>query len=637
MGLEGAARPALLDELAERSILDIAREVESLRNENARLKEEVNRLTQELATQTPELLRVKKEHTVFRGAVKSLMREGGNFHQFLQPVISNSPLNIDALPPEILLRIFKATKTPLHEHDPSIMRAWNPWLDELRFRKGLVLVCKTWSWPATAVLYEDIVLRTMGQIPALARTLSSGGTRDFCGLVHHLRMDSCVVWAPCTDVVREDLLDILQRCVALRSLSFHPHHNFPDANHPLDVDTGWAGFNPTWFVHDHTDDFGRALQGHLSSELRELDIALTLSETQVVELYKLLSSAQSLNSLRIGPVAESGTLQDVIKKLQPLRLPALSELQLHVNHAPMVALVSSCWDMPILKSVTALDCSELPVELLKRHGRSLTYLNICPKKPPRAYDYHWEPCDATALRELREMCPVLEHFVFPAHKPTTTASDILANTFPSTLRYLDIWCHLCEAPRSKIEAECQRMVKRGNPPALVRIRRLRRMVHPDLPLICHPSLVSGDEMRIHRFPRAYFLQTSWAVLPDIEPHNDIPWFVHLPNDEDDDSGNYESVDSEDDEDGDKEAEEASSPATDDTPYDPFNDESGSESSSSSDSDIDRDIDAEISEWEDITAQREENAQYDRTTLLDIFRSIQVSDVDEMSVDEDGDD
>ncbi|TFK91695.1 hypothetical protein K466DRAFT_659884 [Polyporus arcularius HHB13444] len=650
--MSGVARPALLDELAERSIVDIAREVESLRNENARLKEEVSRLAQELATQTPELLRYKKEHTVFEGAVKSLMREGG----FLRPVAPNSPLNINALPPEILLRIFSATKSPLYEHDPSIVRGRNPWLGEIRFRKGLVLVCKAWSWPATAILYEDIVLREMGQILALARTLSSGGTRDFCGLIHHLRMDSCVVWAPCTVVIREDLLAILQQCVALRSLSFHPHPHFPDANHAADVSGGWEGLNPTWFVQDHSDGFGQALQSRLSSGLRELDIASTLSETQVVELHKLLTSAQSLRSLKIGPVAVSGTLQDAITVLETLILPALSELQLHVNHTAFITLVSSRWKMPSLKSVTALACPALPEELLRSHGRSLTYLNICPKKKSGAYDHRWEPCEATALRELPELCPVLDHFVFPASKPTTTAADILANAFPPTLRYLDIWCHTCDAPRARIESECQRMVHGGNSPALVRIRRLRRIVYPDLPLICHPSLVSGDEMRIHRFPRAYVLQTSWAVLPDGESHSNIPWFVNLPEDEDDDpryvdpDDSWDDEDSEDeDEEGEEEGEEedddeASSPATDETPYDPFNDESGSESSSESDSDVDRDIDAEISDWElDIVALRQEqlNAQYDRATVLELFRSTQMvsdpsDDEDAMSVDDDDD-
>ncbi|RPD64942.1 hypothetical protein L227DRAFT_598339 [Lentinus tigrinus ALCF2SS1-6] len=644
MGLDGVARLVLLGELSERSIADIACEIDSLRNENARLKEDVSRLEGELATQTPEFLRLRKEHAILSEAVKSLMREGG----FLQPVARTAPAGIELLPPEILLRIFKATETPLYEHDPSIVRAWNPWLDEIRFRKGLVLVCKAWSWSATALLYEDVVLRRMGQIPALARTLSSPGTRDFGGLIHHLRMDSCVVWAQCTDVVREDLLTILRQCVALRSLSFHPHRNFPDVNHPDDVENGWQGFNPTWLVRDHMDNYGQTLRNHLSSWLRVLDIALKLTETQVVELHKLLSSAHSLCSLKIGPVTVAGTLQDVIPALQPVRFPALTELQLHVNHSATVTLICSRWYMPTLKSMTALSCSGLPEELLKRHGRSLTYLNICPPRRLTTYDYSWEPCVVNSLENLPELCPVLDHFVFPAHKPISTSAYILSQIRSPTLRYLDIWCHTCYATRARVEGECNTAVASGRLPSLVRIRRLKRVIHPDIPLICHPSLVSGDETRLYRFPRAHFLQTSWAVLPDSGHHSGIECFVRLPGEDDDDATFSDPDDSEDDEDSDdkegdedededevdEEEEEPSSPSSDETPWDPFNDETESEGSGENDDDdSDGDVsdpysDAEISEWElNTAALREEqlNAHYDRTTVLDIFHSTQASD------------
>ena len=53
MVVDGVARLVLLGELSERTIADIAREIESLRQENARLKEDVSRLEEELATQTP--------------------------------------------------------------------------------------------------------------------------------------------------------------------------------------------------------------------------------------------------------------------------------------------------------------------------------------------------------------------------------------------------------------------------------------------------------------------------------------------------------------------------------------------------------------------------------------------------------
>ena len=92
-------------------------------------------------------------------------------------------MNLASLPPEVLMRIFKAASPRQYEHDPSVMRPWGTWLHDLRFRKGLVLVCSAFAGPATAVLYEDVVFRRMGQISALARTLSSEVGRNVSSLI----------------------------------------------------------------------------------------------------------------------------------------------------------------------------------------------------------------------------------------------------------------------------------------------------------------------------------------------------------------------------------------------------------------------------------------------------------------------
>ncbi|KAI0800898.1 hypothetical protein C8Q74DRAFT_1191602, partial [Fomes fomentarius] len=261
------------------------------------------------------------------------------------------------------------------------MRPRNPWLAEIRFRKGLALVCKAWSWPATAVLYEDIVLRRMGQIPALARTLSSSGGRDFGVLIQHIRMDSCVVWASCSDVVRQDLLLILQRSVALRTFSFHAHPNFPIADSPEEGNS-WDGFNPSWILQESTSDIRQAFQIRVSSGLRELDISMTLYEEHIVELHSLLSSAHTLTSLKVGPINVSpGVLEGHINRrtLAELELPALVEFHLYVDNHPFTNLVRQLWRMPALTHLTAMNCRDVPLDLLRAHGRNLVYLHICPK------------------------------------------------------------------------------------------------------------------------------------------------------------------------------------------------------------------------------------------------------------------
>ncbi|TBU62017.1 hypothetical protein BD310DRAFT_974602 [Dichomitus squalens] len=560
------------------------------------------------------------------------MQEGG----FLQPV-PKVPLHITSFPPEVLLRIFRATVPPWHECDPSVMRPWNPWLDELRFRKNLVLVCKAFAGPATAVLYEDIVLRRMGQIPALASTLSSGTGRALGPLIRHIRIDSCVIWAPCADVVREDVMYVLRQCPALCSFAFHPHPNFPTAHSPREDDAAdaWDGFNPDWVLHDHTDEMGRLLQDKLAAGLRELDISMTLSEVQVVELHGLLSAASSLRTLKLGPVNTPYGFVEDRSSLPPLELPRLEQLQMYVDHAPFTDYVACKWVLPSLTDLTAIHCGYLPDTLLEAHGRRLTYLHISPEKKDRIFDYSWKRCLLEGLSFLSSWCPVLEHLVFPASGQLASASHIIAALRSPTLRFLDIWCHTCSASRESVEAETARARTADRLPALVRIRRLRKVPRVELPVVCHPAFVEGDDdddARLRRFPGMFVVQTAWCVAPDIGLQRDLPWFVHLPPEEDEsgtfvyesESGSAEGEDEkEDGEIGEDDEGEGAEGASDEG-YDPSDNEIvSSEGSSETD-----DSEAQISEWElDVPALKEARLKevFDRETVLGMFRASQKHD------------
>ncbi len=567
--------------------------------------------------------------------------------QFLQPVL-RVPLHLPSLPPEVLMRIFKAASPCQYEHDPSVMRPWSTWLDDLRFRKGLVLVCKAFAGPATAALYEDVVFRRMGQIPALARTLSSGVGRNVSPLIQRIRMDSCVIWAPCAEVVKNDLLFILRRCTALRAFLFHAHPNFPTTNSAHeDSPHAWDGFNPAWLLHDHTDDVGRLFQRILSSSLRELEISMPLSETQVAELHELLSAARLLRTLKLGQIVAQPFVRDA-SSLSTRTLPQLEALQMYVDHPGFTAYVSSQWELPALTSLTMIYCEALPETLLKQHGRGLTYLHIFPKKKDRVYDYSWVACSVNHLDALSEWCPVLEHLVFPATRPNNHATSILSRIRSPTLRYLDIWCHNCLATRELVEAEADDAVEQGHLPSLVQLRRLRKVPRIDLPLICHPSFVTGDDARLYRLPGLFVVQTSWCVVPDSGLQGDLPWFVHLPP-EDDDTGTfvYESEsgdeDEDEDEDGDKDEDEDNEDDGDDEDeddededtseasdeaYDPSDNEIESEGSSDTE-----DSEAHISDWElDIPALKEARLKevFDRDTILSMFTASQERNVDESS-------
>ena len=525
------------------------------------------------------------------------------------------------------------------------MRPWSTWLDDLRFRKGLVLVCKAFAGPATAVLYEDVVFRRMGQISALARTLVSQEGRYVSSLIQCIRMDSCVIWAPCAEVVKDDLLFILRRCTALRSFSFHSHPNFPTTHSAHDGSPfAWDGFNPTWFLDNHTDDAGRLFQGIISSTLRELDISMPLSETQVAELHELFSAARLLRTLKLGQIVAQPFVRDA-SSLSTQTLPQLEELQMYADHPGFTAYVSSHWVLPSLTRFILMYCEALPETLLKQHGRNVTYLHIFPKKKDRVYDYSWAPCSLEGLDALPQWCPVLVHLVFPATRPNNHANAILTRIRSPTLRYLDIWCHNCRADRQSVEIEADNAVEHGHLPSFVQLRRLRKVPRIDLPVICHPSLVTGDDVRLYRLPGLFVVQTSWCVVPDSGLQEDLPWFEHLPPEDDDtetfvyesdeeeeeedegEDGDEDEVDDEESESDDKDDEDE-----DDEAYDPSDNEIESEGSSNTEeSDSDSDSEAEISDWElDVPALKEARLKevFDRDTILRMFAASQERNVDQ---------
>ncbi|TFK79831.1 hypothetical protein K466DRAFT_471822, partial [Polyporus arcularius HHB13444] len=252
------------------------------------------------------------------------------------------------------------------------------WLDGLRIRKSLALVCKGWAWPATELLYADIVLRRMGQITALAHTLRTNDHHSpLSVLVRALRMDYCVVFESCADVVRSDLEFLLSECTNLLSFSFHSHPLFPfspdqvkgtlfqdnDAQH-------FDGFNPSWILEPKYEA-GEALAERLASRLSTLDIAVTLAERHIFQIALMLVHATSLTSLSLGRV--TSLLPGA--SLPAIHLPALTTLQVHLDHEPFAEYITTQWRMPRLTALTCLWSGAVPVPLLATHASKLTYLH----------------------------------------------------------------------------------------------------------------------------------------------------------------------------------------------------------------------------------------------------------------------
>ncbi|KAI9060171.1 hypothetical protein FKP32DRAFT_1656406, partial [Trametes sanguinea] len=279
-------------------------------------------------------------HTTDRGKV--CLRRAGIFNstalisdhtiQFIPARARSGPIG-STLAPELLLRIFRTTRTPRFQQDPAPgQRADCSWLTELRFRKGLVLVCKGWSGPATEALYEDIVLRRMGQISALSRTLLGAGDigavsrhrRDLAQLVTSIRIDSCIVLPHCRDAIRDALQTIFELCTQLRVFECYPHKVFPIVS----TERSEEPFNPVWFLHDEAPSrVAHIFQERCSTTLRVLDLAFALSSPLVSGLHALLSSSVDLITLKLGPIDQNVGKED-LENLPPLQLPRLRELYL---------------------------------------------------------------------------------------------------------------------------------------------------------------------------------------------------------------------------------------------------------------------------------------------------------------------
>ncbi|KAI0359488.1 hypothetical protein OH77DRAFT_1419993 [Trametes cingulata] len=429
---------------------------------------------------------------------------------------SSKPLGsiITQLPQELLLYIFRVTVPPAHQHDPSVIHGPSgAWMTGLRTRKALVTVCKTFYGPAMEVLYEDIVLRRMGQIPALARTLDPARTpaaNDVAVLVRSIRMDSCVVWMPFVEAIREELHLIMRRCTALRAFSFHPHANFTHRVEP--EDETYDAFNPAWLFtsNPHKSELASfaLLQAPLKHGLSSLDLVIDLSaEDDFIAFHAFLASASRLSKLKLKLTDLCANEPPDLGPIRPLH--GLVDLYYHAPSQKNWFLEYIChaWSLPRLDALTIIEPGKLRVDLLLRtHGANLTYLHW--------RNEHLDFKQSYAFDRLAVDCPRLEHLVFQRY---TTVLPVIRSP---TLRFLDFWASHKAPPRQQFARGAT--APGSEMPCLERVRVLARghlhfALYPptvDWPRICHPLGVDGrrPEHLVWRFPGTRVVQKSWGVF-----------------------------------------------------------------------------------------------------------------------------
>ena len=424
---------------------------------------------------------------------------------------------------------------------------------------------RMWWEPATRALYTNIVIRRFGQIPTLARTLISKDTGLNLGaLVRSITLYECVTFAWCTDVIRTAFETALEQCTRLEELSFHPHPDLSDERKQRG-DRFWDfrhnttphytySSNPVWLL---SNVIFPTLSCRNSQTLRRLHLRVdcTWDAPSATSLHRLLTTSSGLRKLTLYvPLIPDH------RQLPKLSQPQLEDLTLEIEDYSFDLWL---WELPKLKSLTMNDCDELPIRFLESYGLNVTFLNV------------WRSHHTVSiidLEQLPQLCPVLEHLAC-----SILPEDILASLHGTTepfrrLRYLDIWYNraVTQDPPDFVE-----IARSSFAPELERMRLLSNLrPHDDLPIICHPSMVTTiNGSRLVCVSDRWIEQTAWRVRA-VEDWWEGPegWL-------EDDSGDYEMSEGDEDNaswtsdgselenDGDSDVEEQEHPDAWETPRD----------------------------------------------------------------------
>ncbi|THH27029.1 hypothetical protein EUX98_g7151 [Antrodiella citrinella] len=109
----------------------------------------------------------------------------------------------------------------------------SPWTKALRWKRDLPLVCKHWRDIALPFLYTDVVLRRVGQVFAFAETMMQDAPNAYYHTMVRSISFMCCVPDNTRTLYRRCVVDILERCPNVKSLTFGP--TFPDSPIPTKV------------------------------------------------------------------------------------------------------------------------------------------------------------------------------------------------------------------------------------------------------------------------------------------------------------------------------------------------------------------------------------------------------------------
>ncbi|KLO08347.1 hypothetical protein SCHPADRAFT_908696 [Schizopora paradoxa] len=152
---------------------------------------------------------------------------------------------IERLPVEVLLHMlaFVTSEFDPSRQEPSIdIGDCNPWAKDLRTKKVLNRVCRSWHDIATPYLYDRIYLHRIGQLVALVKVLEKstfGGQRaGYAPLIHHIH-GRFLVPPNWEDIYDRYVVRLLELCDSVWTFSWRPVWRYPNIE-PVLAQCSWV-------------------------------------------------------------------------------------------------------------------------------------------------------------------------------------------------------------------------------------------------------------------------------------------------------------------------------------------------------------------------------------------------------------
>ncbi|RDB18553.1 hypothetical protein Hypma_000308 [Hypsizygus marmoreus] len=299
-----------------------------------------------------------------------------------------NPSRVADLPPEIIRFILYWALPPSFLLDSALERGpHSSWAQVLRHKKWIVRVCRKWYVVGTEFLYQDVVFRRVGQIPAFLRTLKSSPA-FFGDAVKAITFSAYVpknFGASFTQLSRQ----ILGLCPRLQRVIFNSLFTLPPS--------ATVSVIPQHIAHL---DFGLSSIGY------------------VLILPVLLHLSPTLSSLSIHlfcATTDSGLST-------PIHFPQIESLECNcrprtygsreatgVNLQAALLTLKDAWSLPKLKRLSSKSSNlggHVPISAIAsfcaKHGKGLRFFQ-------RITDEYDETLN---IQTILDACPKLEHLVF---------------------------------------------------------------------------------------------------------------------------------------------------------------------------------------------------------------------------------